>query len=85
MQVNDDELDKFHHMLMNVYTLNFIRDENKNKNVKKVALKTVSKTQRKKQKILKRIKLKESKGQSIQPTKTETVTIQTTQKVEVKK
>jgi len=70
---------------MNVYTLNFIRDENKNKNVKKVALKTVSKTQRKKQKILKRIKLKESKGQSIQPTKTETVTIQTTQKVEVKK
>jgi len=72
-------------MLMNVYTLNFIRDENKNKNVKKVALKTVSKTQRKKQKILKRIKLKESKGQSIQPTKTETVTIQTTQKVEVKK
>jgi hypothetical protein len=51
-------------MLMNVYTLNFIRDENKAPSKKQLALKlkTTSKTQRKKQKTLKRIKLKEEKG-----------------------
>jgi len=47
---------------MNVYTLNFIRDEdNTQGNIKKTDInKTISKTQKKKTKKLRRIKLKES-------------------------
>ena len=46
---------------MNVYTLNFIREENKSSAKKKAELKKISKTQKKKLRLIKRIKLKESK------------------------
>jgi len=46
---------------MNVYTLNFIREENKSTSKKKADFKKISKTQKKKLRLIKRIKLKESK------------------------
>jgi hypothetical protein len=47
---------------MNIYTLYFLIDQNKTKKKNLVAEKKLSKTQKKKIRILKRIKLKNLKG-----------------------
>lgn len=55
--LNDDELNKFHHILMNVLTLYFIRDDNKAKaKPKKLPIKKMSKTKKRKMKRLRKIK-----------------------------
>ncbi len=62
IQLNEDEIDKFHHVLINVLTLNFLRDENKtNQNKKRMPIKKMSKTQRRKIKRIHKIKAKNDK------------------------
>lgn len=61
-KINSDEIDKFHKLLMNVYVLNFLIDQNKTKSKKVLGEKKTSKTQKKKQRIQKRLKLKQAKA-----------------------
>lgn len=57
--MTENEIDKFHHILMNVLTLYFIRDENKlKKSSKKMPIKKASKTQKRKIKRIRKIKNK---------------------------
>jgi hypothetical protein len=56
-----EELDKFHHILMNVLTLHFIREENKgSKKAKMMPHKKMSKTKRRKLKRIHKIKKAEN-------------------------
>ena len=61
--VTPENLDSFHHNIMNVLTLHFIREEMKKKEKKELAKKKISKTQKRKMKKLKKIKTKETKTQ----------------------
>ena len=61
--VTPENLDSFHHNIMNVLTINFIREEMKKKEKKELAKKKISKTQKRKMKKLKKIKTKETKTQ----------------------
>ena len=61
--VTPENLDSFHHNIMNVLTLHFIREEMKKKEKKELAKKKISKTQKSKMKKLKKIKTKETKTQ----------------------
>ena len=62
IQLNESEIDKFHHILMNVLTLHFIRDESKiKKKEKRMPIKKASKTQKRKIKRLRKIKVKTEK------------------------
>ena len=57
--MNENDIDKFHHILMNILTLYFIRDENKLKpKQKRMPVKKTSKTQKRKMKRLRKIKNK---------------------------
>ena len=58
-QISPDEIGTFHHILTNVLTLHFIRDEVVKKEKKQAMKKTLSKTQKRKIKKLKKIKAKE--------------------------
>ena len=59
LQISPDEIGTFHHILTNVLTLHFIRDEVVKKEKKQAMKKTLSKTQKRKIKKLKKIKAKE--------------------------
>jgi len=62
--LTENDIDKFHHILMNVLTLYFIRDESKlKKPTKKMPIKKASKTQKRKIKRLRKIKTKSEKMQ----------------------
>ena len=61
--VTPENLDSFHHNIMNVLTLHFIREEKKKKVRRELAKKKISKTQKRKIKKLKKIKTKETKTQ----------------------
>ena len=61
--VTPENLDSFHHNIMNVLTLHFIREEMKKKEKKELAKKKISKTQKRKMKKLKKIKNKKTKTQ----------------------
>lgn len=58
--MTENDLEKFHHILMNIMTLYFIREENKQKpKAKKMPIKKMSKTKRRKMKRLRKIKNKD--------------------------
>ena len=59
--ITPENLDSFHHNIMNVLTLHFIREEKKKKVRKELAKKKISKTQKRKIKKLKKIKINETK------------------------
>ena len=61
--VTPENLDSFHHNIMNVLTLHFIREEMKKKEKKELAKKKISKTQKRKMKKLKKRKNKKTKTQ----------------------
>ena len=55
--MSESEIEKFHHILMNVMTLYFIRDDNKvKKGEKRMPIKKTSKTQKRKLRRLRKIK-----------------------------
>ena len=59
--ITPEELNSFHHNLMNILTLHFIREKRKKEKKKTVNKATISKTQKRKLKKLKKIAKKESK------------------------
>ena len=59
--ITPEELNSFHHNLMNILTLHFIKEERKKEKKKTVNKATISKTQKRKLKKLKKIAKKESK------------------------
>jgi hypothetical protein len=59
--ITPENLDSFHHNIMNVLTLHFIREEKKKKVRRELAKKKISKTQKRKIKKLKKIKINETK------------------------
>jgi len=60
--ITPEELNSFHHNLINILTLHFIKEERKKKEKKEISNKaTISKTQKRKIKKLKKIAKKESK------------------------
>ena len=59
--ITPEELNSFHHNLMNILTLHFIKEERKKEKKETVKKATISKTQKRKLKKLKKIAKKESK------------------------
>jgi hypothetical protein len=59
--ITPEELNSFHHNLMNILTLHFIKEERKKEKKKTVNKATISKTQKRKLKKLKKLKKKKVK------------------------
>ena len=59
--ITPEELNSFHHNLMNILTLHFIKEERKKEKKETVKKATISKTQKRKLKKLKKIAKKENK------------------------
>ena len=59
--ITPEELNSFHHNLMNILTLHFIKEEKKKEKKTTVNKEKMSKTQKRKLKKLKKIAKKESK------------------------